>query len=56
MGKAEDLLYEGIREDALDKRNLLLDLGCKYQYMEFGDRLAIALSNIRENTKINENI
>ena len=58
MGKVEDLLYEAhnesIREDVLYESRRLSDLGGKYKYMEFGDRLEIALNNIRE--KKNENI
>ena len=58
MGKAEDLLYEAynesIREDVLDECKRLSGLGNEYKYMEFGDRLEIALNNIRE--KKNENI
>ena len=58
MGKVEDLLYEAynesIREDVLDECKRLSGLGNEYKYMEFSDRLEIALNNIRE--KKNENI
>ena len=60
MSNSEDLLYEafneGIREDVLFESKKLLDLGGKYKHMEFNDRLEIALNNIREKNKKNENI
>lgn len=58
MCKAEDLLYEahseGIRDKVLDESRRLLNEGGKYTYMEFADRLEIALKNIRN--KKNESI
>ena len=59
MCKAEDLLYEahaeGIRDEVLTESRKLLNKGGKYTYMEFADRLEIAIRNIRENKK-NESI
>ena len=59
MCKAEDLLYEahaeGIRDEVLTESRKLLNKGGKYTYMEFADRLEIALRNIRKKIK-NENI
>lgn len=55
MCKAEDLLYEahseGIRDKVLDESRRLLNEGGKYTYMEFADRLEIALKNIRNKKK-----
>ena len=55
MCKAEDLLYEahneGIRDEVLNESRKLLNEGGKYTYMEFADRLEIAIRNIRENKK-----
>jgi hypothetical protein len=59
MSKTEDLLYEahdeGIRDEVLLESKKLHDSGGEYTYMEFADRLEIALRNIREKNK-NENI
>jgi hypothetical protein len=59
MCKAEDILYEahneGIRDEVLNESRKLLNEGGKYTYMEFADRLEIAIRNIRENKK-NESI
>ena len=59
MSKTEDLLYEahdeGIRDEVLLESRKLYDSGGKYTYMEFADRLEIAIRNIRENKK-NESI
>lgn len=59
MCKAEDILYEahneGIRDEVLSESRKLLNEGGKYTYMEFADRLEIAIRNIRENKK-NESI
>jgi hypothetical protein len=59
MCKAEDLLYEahneGIRDEVLIESRRLLNKGGKYTYMEFADRLELALKNIRK-IKTNENL
>ena len=59
MCKTEDLLYEahneGIRDEVLVESRKLYYSGGKYTYMEFADRLEIALRNIRKKIK-NENI
>ncbi len=59
MCKTEDLLYEahneGIRDEVLIESRKLYDSGGKYTYMEFAERLEIALRNIRKKIK-NENI
>tara|TARA_Y100000385_G_C12927563_1_gene565331 strand:+ start:523 stop:699 length:177 start_codon:yes stop_codon:yes gene_type:complete len=58
MCKTEDLLYEahheGIRDEVLKESRRLYEQGGKYNYMEFADRLELALNNIRN--KKNENI
>ena len=55
MCKTEDLLYEahneGIRDEVLVESRKLYDSGGKYTYMEFADRLEIALRNIRKKIK-----
>jgi len=52
MCKAEDLLYEahheGIRDEVLTESRRLYHAESKYQHMEFGDRVEIALRNVRE--------
>jgi hypothetical protein len=59
MCKTEDILYEahgeGIRDEVLAESRRLYEQGGKYNYMEFADRLEIALNNIR-NKKTNEGI
>ena len=53
MCKAEDLLYEahheGIRDEVLAESRRLYQDKKKYEHMEFGDRIEIALRNVREN-------
>jgi len=59
MSKVEDLLYEahdeGIWQEVISECIRLRNLEEKYKRVEFGDRLEVALHNIRTKIK-NENI
>lgn len=59
MCKIEDLLYEaydeGIRDEVLNECKRLREKGDKESRMEFGDRLELALKNVRK-IKKHENI
>ena len=60
MSTAEDILYqahnEGIKDQVFEESKKIRAAEPHWKYKEFSDRLEIALNNIREKNKKNENI